>query len=291
MSAGEETVTPELLLRAYAQGLFPMSDSRDDPDIFWVDPHLRGILPLDTFHVPKRLQRTVRQDVFAVVADRDFAGVIDACAAPRPDHPESWINGRIRSLYLALFSRGVAHSLECYDASGALVGGLYGVSLGRAFFGESMFSRARDASKVALVHLVARLKAGGYSLLDTQFVTEHLRQFGAVEIPRKRYRALLAEALKGEADFYSLGGFSCGTGMAGVPEGGAAGVAGSAVDGVAGSSGAPGMTSRNPPGASSITGGSSASAAPGALPSSSSRVVGASSLPGSLVLQLTTQTS
>jgi leucyl/phenylalanyl-tRNA---protein transferase len=193
-------ITPEVLLKAYACGIFPMAESADDPAIYWIEPEQRGVIPLETFHVPARLARTVRADRFAVVCDRDFEAVIDGCAEPQPGRMNTWINLRIRNLYRGLYGIGHCHTVEVYDGD-ALVGGLYGVSLGRTFFGESMFHRARDASKVALVHLVARLKAGGFALLDTQFVTEHLKTFGATEVPRKRYHKLLAEALIGEADF------------------------------------------------------------------------------------------
>ena len=198
MSASE--LTPELLLRAYAIGIFPMSEGADDPDLFWVDPERRGILPLEAFHVPRRLRRTVRQRLYEITADTDFAAVMRGCAAENPARPSTWINDTILELYGALHARGHAHSVEAW-ADGELVGGLYGVSLGAAFFGESMFSRAPDASKVALVHLVARLVAGGYKLLDTQFVTAHLQQFGAIEIPRAAYRRRLAAAVRAEARF------------------------------------------------------------------------------------------
>jgi len=195
------TLTPEILLRAYAVGLFPMAESRDDPNLFWVDPELRGILPLDTFHISRRLARTVRQDQYMVAVDRNFAAVIQACAEPGKGRQSTWINDQIIALYSALNSMGYAHSVESYLGD-RLVGGLYGVSLGGAFFGESMFSLRSDASKVALVHLVARLRLGGYTLLDTQFVTDHLLQFGAREVPRETYRSLLNHALTVKADFY-----------------------------------------------------------------------------------------
>lgn len=198
-------ITPELLLRAYSIGLFPMSESADDPSLFWVDPEKRGIIPLEGFHVPRRLARTVRRDRFDVRVDVDFDGVIAACAAERASQSETWINGRIRAIYRELHRLGHVHTVECWR-EGRLVGGLYGVSLGRAFFGESMFHVETDASKVALCHLVARLRIGGYRLLDTQFQTEHLSQFGAVEIPRRRYRALLAQAIDGKpADWMAAG--------------------------------------------------------------------------------------
>jgi leucyl/phenylalanyl-tRNA--protein transferase len=196
-------ITPEVLLKAYACGIFPMAESADDPALYWIEPEMRGIIPLDGFHLPARLARTVRTTSFAVHIDRDFEAVIDGCAEPKPDRNRTWINTRIRRIYRALFERGHCHTVEVYEGA-ELVGGLYGVSLGRAFFGESMFHRARDASKVALVHLVARLKAGGYRLLDTQFVTEHLRTFGAVEVPKRRYHRLLEDAVTGNGDFTAL---------------------------------------------------------------------------------------
>jgi leucyl/phenylalanyl-tRNA---protein transferase len=196
-------ITPEVLLKAYACGIFPMAESADDPALYWIEPDMRGIVPLDGFHVASRLARTVRSTPFTVRVDRDFDAVIDGCAAPKPDRGRTWINARIRRIYRALFDNGDCHTVEVYDGDD-LVGGLYGVSLGRAFFGESMFHRARDASKIALVHLVARLKAGGYRLLDTQFVTAHLQTFGAVEVPKRRYHRMLEEALVGHADFAAL---------------------------------------------------------------------------------------
>jgi leucyl/phenylalanyl-tRNA--protein transferase len=196
-------ITPEVLLKAYACGIFPMAENADDPALYWIEPELRGIIPLETFHVPSRLARTVRAETFAVICNRDFEAVLDGCAAPGPGRSRTWINGRIRNLYRKLYDIGHCHTVEVYDGA-ELVGGLYGVSLGRAFFGESMFHRARDASKVALVHLVARLIAGGFGLLDTQYVTEHLRSLGAVEISRRRYCALLDKAIAGDADFRKL---------------------------------------------------------------------------------------
>ncbi|MGO9357641.1 MAG: leucyl/phenylalanyl-tRNA--protein transferase [Xanthobacteraceae bacterium] len=196
-------ITAEVLLRAYACGIFPMAESAVDPTIFWVEPEQRGIIPLRGLHVSSRLARTVRGDRFRVTVNTAFRRVIDGCAAPAAGREETWINHRIRDLYTALHDMGHCHSVEVWRG-GDLVGGLYGVSLGRAFFGESMFHHERDASKVALVHLVARLIAGGFTLLDTQFVTEHLRSLGAVEVPRVRYLALLDAALKGTADFAAL---------------------------------------------------------------------------------------
>jgi len=196
-------ITPEVLLKAYACGIFPMAESAEDPALYWIEPERRGIIPLDRFHVPNRLARTVRSNRFTVAIDRDFDAVLDGCSQPMPARTRTWINARIRNLYRRLYERGDCHTVEVYEG-GALVGGLYGVSLGRAFFGESMFHRARDASKVALVHLVARLKAGRYRLLDTQFVTEHLRTFGAIEVSRPAYHKLLDAALVGEGDFGAL---------------------------------------------------------------------------------------
>ena len=202
---GAPPLTPEIVLRAYAEGLFPMAERRDDPDLFWVSPEQRGILPLNGFHVPRRLARTVRGDHFVVTADQAFVDVMRACAEPAPGRTQSWINAEILRLYTALHVTGYAHSVECWR-DGALVGGLYGVSLGAAFFGESMFSRQTDASKVALVHLVAQLKRGGYQLLDTQFLTAHLARFGAREIPRLAYLALLEEALNHQAHWPASAG-------------------------------------------------------------------------------------
>jgi leucyl/phenylalanyl-tRNA--protein transferase len=196
-------ITPEVLLRAYACGIFPMAESADDPTLFWVEPEQRGVIPLDRFHIASRLARTVRADRFIVTVDRAFETVISGCAAPRMGRENTWINRRIRNLYTALHRLGHCHSVEAWDGD-ELAGGLYGVCLGGAFFGESMFHRARDASKVALVHLVARLIAGGFVLLDTQFVTEHLRGFGAVEVPRRRYRTDLDVALLHQGDFAAL---------------------------------------------------------------------------------------
>jgi leucyl/phenylalanyl-tRNA--protein transferase len=195
-----DVVTPSLLLRAYACGIFPMAESGDDPTLYWVEPKMRGVLPLDRFHLPRRLARTVRSDIFEVRIDTDFDAVIAACAATRAGRRNTWINAPIRMLYRELFRLGHVHTVEAWRGD-RLVGGLYGVKLGAAFFGESMFSDERDASKVALVHLVARLKRGGFQLLDTQFLTSHLAQFGTVEIPRDDYVKLLDEAMKNEAEF------------------------------------------------------------------------------------------
>jgi len=191
------------LLHAYSMGIFPMARERRDPDLYWVDPDSRGIVPLDGFHVPRSLKKTIRRKKFAVTCDKAFLPIMRLCAAPAPDRPESWINGTIVALFAELHHQGHAHSIEVW-LGGVLVGGLYGLALGGAFFGESMASRATDASKVALVHLVAHLKAGGYSLLDTQFLTEHLSRFGAVDIPRADYHARLARALRTPAVFSDI---------------------------------------------------------------------------------------
>jgi leucyl/phenylalanyl-tRNA--protein transferase len=189
-------ITPDLLLRAYASGLFPMADSADDPDLFWVEPEVRGVLPLDGFHIPKRLARTVRQSPFEIRINTAFEDVVAACAESVENRPSTWINSTITELYSELHRLKHAHSVEAWR-DGQLVGGLYGVSLRRAFFGESMFSRATDASKVCLVHLVERLRQRGFLLLDTQFTTEHLKRFGAIDIPREDYAEMLADALQG----------------------------------------------------------------------------------------------
>src|SRR5258708_2699379 len=194
------TLTPEILLQAYAAGIFPMAESAAERELYWVDPVRRGILPLDRFHVPSRLRRTVRSGRFAIRCNSAFEAVMRRCAEPARDPPPPLINDEIIGLYTTLFHRGAAHSVECW-VNGVLVGGLYGVQLGAAFFGESMFSRASDASKVALVHLVARLRCGGFQLLDTQFVTGHLHRFGAIEIPRREYHAPLPAALRQQAHF------------------------------------------------------------------------------------------
>ncbi|MCT8999572.1 leucyl/phenylalanyl-tRNA--protein transferase [Chelativorans intermedius] len=193
-------IPPDLLLRAYATGVFPMAEHADDPEVFWVRPEMRGVIPLDGFHVPRSLRKFMRRDPYEIRYDCDFGGVIDACAEPAPSRQETWINAPIREAYTALFERGHCHTVEAW-LEGQLVGGLYGVTLGRAFFGESMFSRMENASKVCLVHLVERLKARGFVLLDTQFTTPHLKRFGAIDVPRRRYERLLAEALEGSAAF------------------------------------------------------------------------------------------
>jgi leucyl/phenylalanyl-tRNA--protein transferase len=197
------SIPPDLLLRAYASGVFPMAENADDPEIFWVRPETRGIIPLDGFHVPRSLARTIRQKHFRIVCDSDFEGVIEGCAETGENRPSTWINSSIREAYAGLFERGNCHTVEAWQGD-QLVGGLYGVSLGRAFFGESMFSRVRDASKVCLVHLVERLRQTGFVLLDTQFTTDHLKRFGAVDVPRRKYEALLEAAIEGKADFNAV---------------------------------------------------------------------------------------
>ncbi len=187
-------LTPEVLLRAYSIGLFPMAESADDPEIFWVEPEMRGIIPLDSFHVSKSLAKTIRKAPFEIRINTAFEAVMAACAEPAPDRPTTWINETIKSLYSSLNRIGHAHSVEAWE-DGKLVGGLYGVSLGSAFFGESMFSRRTDASKICLVHLVERLRAKGFTLLDTQFTTDHLKTFGAIDIPRAQYTRLLEKAM------------------------------------------------------------------------------------------------
>ena len=193
-------ITPGLLLRAYAHGLFPMARSAESDELYWFDPPSRGIIPLDDFHIPRRLRRELRRGTFEVRYDTAFAQVLEACATPAADRPTTWINSRIVELYSVLFDIGHAHSVECWR-DGELVGGLYGVSLKSAFFGESMFSRVTNASKVALVHLVALLRWGGFTLLDTQFTTNHLSRFGGVEVAQRRYKKMLAEALLHSARF------------------------------------------------------------------------------------------
>lgn len=191
-----DMITPELLLRAYAMGIFPMADGRDDPGVHWVEPRLRGILPLDGFHISRSLRRALGRADYGVRVNSDFAATVSACA----DRPETWINAPIFQLYQALHDMGFAHSVEVW-ANDALIGGVYGVALGGAFFGESMFSRRRDASKIALAWTVHRLRAGGFTLFDTQFLTPHLASLGGVEVPRSTYRLQLASALKQTANF------------------------------------------------------------------------------------------
>lgn len=196
-------ITPQVLLKAYTCGIFPMAESADDPALYWIEPQQRGILPLDVVHVPRRLARTIRTTALEVRVDTDFEGVIQGCAAARPGRRSTWINGRIRALYRDLFDLGHCHTIEVWKGA-ELVGGLYGVAVGGAFFGESMFSTERDASKIALVHLVARLIHGGFVLLDTQFVTDHLRQFGTIEVQRDEFHKRLDQALLARGDFLAL---------------------------------------------------------------------------------------
>ncbi len=193
-------LTPDILLRAYAIGIFPMAEGRQHAELHWIDPEQRGVLPLEAFYAPRKLRRRIRRQDFEVRCDSAFGEVIRACAEPAPNRPDTWINPAIQHLYTELHEMGFAHSVECWQ-DGALVGGLYGVSLGAAFFGESMFSRVSDASKVALAHLVVRLKKGGYRLLDTQFATPHLTRFGVIEISRQEYRSRLARAITAQARF------------------------------------------------------------------------------------------
>ncbi|MFC4349976.1 leucyl/phenylalanyl-tRNA--protein transferase [Fodinicurvata halophila] len=196
-------LTADMLLRAYALGIFPMAENSSAKELHWIDPEMRGILPLDAVHVPRKLRRRILRQDFRVTCNQAFPEVIRACAEPAVDRPETWINDTIKQLYTELNRMGMAHSIECWQSDEAgrpyLVGGLYGVSLGTVFFGESMFSRCSDASKVALIHLVLRLRRSDFTLLDTQFTTPHLRQFGGIEIPREHYKALLSRALKDNA--------------------------------------------------------------------------------------------
>ncbi len=196
-------ITPQVLLKAYTCGIFPMAESADDPQLYWIEPQARGVLPLDSMTVPKRLQRTIRQEPYEIRVDSDFDGVIAGCAASRPGRRTTWINERIRKLYRELHRLGYCHTVEAWH-EGQLVGGLYGVALGGAFFGESMFSEMRDASKIALVYLCARLIHGGFVMLDTQFVTDHLKQFGTIEVERAEFHRQLERALRTEGDFFRL---------------------------------------------------------------------------------------
>ena len=194
-------IPPDLLLRAYSMGVFPMAESADDPEVFWVRPETRGIIPLEGLHIPGSLKKALRRNPFSISFDTTFQGVIDGCAETRLNRQSTWINAPIREAYGALFERGHCHTVEAWHGD-QLAGGLYGVSLGCAFFGESMFSRETDASKICLVYLVARLRERGFRLLDTQFTTEHLKRFGATDVPRAKYERILEEALRGEAVFY-----------------------------------------------------------------------------------------
>jgi leucyl/phenylalanyl-tRNA--protein transferase len=196
-------LTADLVLRAYRAGIFPMAEDADEEDVFWVSPEHRGILPLDDFHVSTSLRKAIRQSAFEIRVDTDFTGVIEGCATAGTDRDRTWINPSIRKIYGQLFVRGICHTVEVWDGD-ELVGGLYGLGIGGAFFGESMFHRRTNASKMALVHLVERLRAGGFVLCDTQFVTDHLKSFGGMEIPRADYELRLADALEHEADFFAL---------------------------------------------------------------------------------------
>jgi leucyl/phenylalanyl-tRNA---protein transferase len=198
-----QKITTDMLLNAYRRGIFPMAESADDPQLYWIEPEARGILPLQNITVPKRLAKTIRNTTFTVHIDRDFSGVIDGCAAARSGRENTWINSQIRTLYGELFNLGHCHTVEVWEAD-VLVGGLYGVAVGGAFFGESMFSTRTDVSKIALIYLCSRLIAGGYTLLDTQFVTDHLRQFGTIEVDRPAFHTLLDRALGANADFARL---------------------------------------------------------------------------------------
>jgi len=299
-------ITPQVLLKAYACGIFPMAESADDNALYWIEPERRGILPLDRVHVPRRLARTIRQGGFEVKIDKDFDAVIAGCAAPRAGRRSTWINGRIRNLYAELFSMRHCHTVEVWD-DGELIGGLYGVHLGRAFFGESMFSKARDASKIALVYLVARLKFGGFELLDTQFLTGHLARFGAIEVGRAEFQRLLEAALycpkmgnvEGGGAGLGRGGRLGGAAGAGAGAWAAAGAGAGAEAGLAAGAGLGGGG-----GAASAavgTGASGAGAAAAGAPAAGASAAGAAgaaafcSLPagatGSFVLQLVSQTS
>jgi leucyl/phenylalanyl-tRNA--protein transferase len=196
-------ITPQVLLKAYACGIFPMAEDADDPALYWIDPERRGIVPLDAIRISRSLRRVVRSSQFEVRIDTAFDRVVDGCAEPSPGRDSTWINERIRKLYSDLFHLGNCHSVECWR-DGELVGGLYGVSLGRAFFGESMFSRTTNASKVAFIYLTARLITGGFVLLDTQFITDHLRSLGAIEIDREAYHGLLEIAVRDQGEFFEL---------------------------------------------------------------------------------------
>lgn len=197
MVSDRHAITPEILLRAYAAGMFPMAESADDPEVFWVQPKIRGIIPLDGFHVSKSLAKRIKQHPFDIRVNTAFDRVMEFCAEATDSRPTTWINPLILSLYKDLHRMGYTHSVEAWEGD-ELVGGLYGVSLGSAFFGESMFARRTDASKICLVHLVERLRARGFTLLDTQFTTDHLKTFGAIDVPRKEYEKLLDKAMQSD---------------------------------------------------------------------------------------------
>jgi leucyl/phenylalanyl-tRNA---protein transferase len=272
-------ITPHVLLKAYACGIFPMAESAEDNALYWIEPERRGILPLDRVHVPRRLARTIRQGGFEVRIDNNFDGVIAGCAAPRAGRRSTWINGRIRSLYADLFVLGHCHTVEVWEGD-ELIGGLYGVHLGRAFFGESMFSKARDASKIALVYLVARLKFGGFQLLDTQFVTSHLARFGAIEVGRAEFQRLLEAALYCPGNGNVGGGGEAGRGRFGGVLGAGTGAAAGAGAGAATAGFGAGAAGASAVGASAA--GAAGAAAFCSLPAGAT---------GALVLQLVSQTS
>ena len=299
-------ITPQVLLKAYACGIFPMAESADDNALYWIEPERRGILPLDRVHVPRRLARTIRQGGFEVKIDNDFDAVIDGCAAPRAGRRSTWINGRIRNLYAELFAMRHCHTVEVWD-DGELIGGLYGVHLGRAFFGESMFSKARDASKIALVYLVARLKFGGFELLDTQFLTGHLARFGAIEVGRAEFQRLLEAALycpkmgnvEGGGAGLGRGGRLGGAAGAGAGAWAAAGAGAGAEAGLAAGAGLGGgggaASAAVGAGASGAGAAAAGASAAGASAAGAAGAAAFCSLPagatGSFVLQLVSQTS
>jgi leucyl/phenylalanyl-tRNA--protein transferase len=296
-------ITPQVLLKAYACGIFPMAESADDNALYWIEPERRGILPLDCVHVPRRLARTIKRGGFEVRIDNDFDAVIAGCAAPRAGRRSTWINGRIRELYADLFAMRHCHTVEVWE-DGELIGGLYGVHLGRAFFGESMFSKASDASKIALVYLVARLKFGGFELLDTQFLTGHLARFGAIEVGRAEFQRLLEAALycpkigNVEGGGAGLGrggrlGGAAGAGACAAAGAGAVAEAGLAAGaGLGGGEAASAAVGAGASGAGAAAAGTSAA---GASPAGATGAVAFCSLPagatGSFVLQLVSQTS
>jgi leucyl/phenylalanyl-tRNA---protein transferase len=295
-------ITPQVLLKAYACGIFPMAESADDNALYWIEPERRGILPLDRVHVPRRLARTIKRGGFEVRIDNDFEAVIDGCAASRAGRRSTWINGRIRNLYAELFAMRHCHTVEVWD-DGELIGGLYGVHLGRAFFGESMFSKARDASKIALVYLVARLKFGGFELLDTQFLTGHLARFGAIEVARAEFQRLLEAALYWpKMGNVEGGGAGLGRdGRLGGAAGGACAAAGAGAGAEAGLAAGAGLGSGGAAcaavgaGASGAGAAAAGASAAGASPAGVAGAAAFCSLPagatGSFVLQLVSQTS
>jgi leucyl/phenylalanyl-tRNA--protein transferase len=272
-------ITPQVLLKAYACGIFPMAESAEDNALYWIEPERRGILPLDRVHIPKRLARTIRQGGFEVKVDENFEAVIEGCAAPRSGRRSTWINGRIRSLYRDLFALGHCHTVEVWQGGG-LTGGLYGVHLGRAFFGESMFSKARDASKIALVYLIARLKYGGFTLLDTQFVTGHLARFGAIEVSREEFQRFLEAALAGGLVAQGSGMGASAAGFGGLGAGGASAAAAGGGSAATGGASAAGGVSAG--GASAASAGASGAGAFSLLPAAVDALG---------VLQLVSQTS